>query len=341
MELEHLLNTLSLYSKDDGRAKAQFKCELNNSSFEIFTPLSDHGYFSWKPIGSYTDLSNIMAISLIADCIKLDECPKDLVDTSRLELPIAFESLPPQDHENKFPYGRYDIASLYVASQHRGVNLDEVDFSFGGSTLEMLARKNASGPYMATRVPHSGTILVVKCKDYVQNYADFGYQFERLVTGLSFSDRPGVEFVEHLHVMMVGSHRVLFRAETDALYDGEPIEVKASKPRNWGTKVMFQMISSGSPNLCHGVKEGEDLVEINVMRLSEVVQKALLERSHATLEANILEGMVALKSQLVDAKDGEVFKVSFSDGSLRVELSNTESDVLLPPANIVQKLLVG
>jgi hypothetical protein len=234
---------LSLGSKDSESVNAQFKDELKKTGFKIFTPHSELGYFSWKPPGPYTNLSSIATTKRITDNLKLDEKPKELVRTSCLRLPQAFETLPPQEHVNKFPDGHYEIAGLHVASQHRRVNMDEVDFAFGGSTLEMLARKDASSPYMVTRMSHTGTILVVKCKECVQNYADFGFQFERLVTGQSFSDRSEVEFVEHLHLMQVGTHRVLFQAETDAMHDGEPIEVKASNPRYWGTKVMFQMIN--------------------------------------------------------------------------------------------------
>lgn len=337
--LEGLLDNLSLGSKDSESVNSQFKDELKKTALEIFTPLSDHGYFSWKPQGSCRNISSIKSSEQITDYVDLDERPKVLVNTSRLRLPQAFKSLPPQEQENQFPYGHYDIASLYVASQHRGVNMDEVDFCFGGSTLEMLAQKDTMKPYMAARVPNTDTILVVNCAEYVQNYADFGFQFERLVTGLSFSDRPVVEFVEHLHLMLVGSHRVLFGAETDALHDGEPIEVKASNPRNWGTKVMFQMISSASPKLCHGVKVRDDLTRVNLISLSEIANRALQNRARAKFEANILEGMAALITQMVGAKDGEVFKVSFPDGSLRLQLATTENAILLPPASIVKDLL--
>lgn len=339
VQLEGLLENLTLDTKDNETTvvNAQFQKELKRTGFKIFTPLSDHGYFSWKPQGSYVSLSSITETDEIIDNVNLDAKPPELVNVSSLRLPQAFKTLPPQEHSNRFPFGQYDIACLYVASQHRGVNLNEVDFAFGGSTLEMLARQDTSAPYMVTRVPSTKTIMVVKSKEYVQNFADFGFQFERFVTGLSFADRPDVEFVEHMHLMQVGPHRVLFRAETDALFDGEPVEVKASNPRFWGTKVMFQMISSGSPKLCHGVKERDMLTRVNLRRLSDISKEA---HSCAVLEKNILDGMRALKAQMVNAKDREVFKVSFMEDSLRLQVVNLRSAVLLPPVHIVKELLM-
>ena len=275
----------------------------------------------------------------ITDRINLDVRPKKLVEISQLPLPRAFRSLRPQEFVNKFPFGRYCIASLHVASRYRGVNLQTIDFSFGGSTLGMLANKDASSPYMVTRVPHTDILLVVKCKEYVQNYADFGFQFERLVTGLSLSDKSDVEFVEHLHTMLIGTHRVLFSAETDALNGDEPVEVKSSNPIYWGSRVMFQMISSGSHQLCHGVKLRGALTGINILPLSEVARGAFQEQARATLEANILEGMLALKTQMNGAKNGEVFKICFANGDLRLLPVNTRSAILVPHADIVKQLL--
>ena len=258
---------------------------------------------------------------------------------SNLRLPFAFRNLPVEEHANKFPYGRYEIASLYVASKFRCVDLDLVDFAFGGSALEIFARMEATDTYMVTRVHNTNTILVAKCKDYVKNYADLGFQFERLVTGESVTDKAEVEFVEHLQLMQVGTHRVLFGAETDALLDGEPAEVKASNPYHWGTKVMFQMISSGSPMLCHGVKSRGSLTSVNLIELSQVARDAFKVQSRSVLEANILSCMASLKNQMEKAKDGELYKIAFSGGSLRLLPSTTRSAVLLPPPPIVKDLI--
>ena len=104
---------------------------------------------------------------------------------------------------------------------------------------------------------------------------------------------------EHLHLMKVGEYNVLFRAETDAKdINGSPVEIKASNPRYWGTKVMFQMISSGSTKLCHGSKYRGKISSINVKDLSTVAREALQYTDVAMLQRNIIRGMDTIKSQM-------------------------------------------
>ena len=341
-KVEALLDKLSLSPTEDTNKPSAYQAELKEAGFgAFFKPISDHGYFAWRPKGSYKNLADIASTSEITSLVNPNVKPKHLVPLSSISgrLPLAFRTLPAQEHVNKFPYGRFEVACLYVASKCRGIDLESFDFVFGGSTLEMLARMDTSSPYMATRVPGTNTILVAKCKEYVQNYADFGFQFERLVTGESVSAKAEIEFVEHLHSMSVGSHRVLFRAETDAILDDEPVEVKASNPRYWGTKVTFQMVSSGSPMLCHGEKRRGALTSVKLLRLSEVARDAFRVESYSKLKENIQLSMNALKDQMKDAKDDEVFKLSFTGGSLRLLPCTTRNAVLLPPPEIVRSLL--
>jgi hypothetical protein len=146
-------------------------------------------------------------------------------------------SLPPNSHSNQFPFGHYDVASLCIASKHRNVDLNEIDFIFGGSTLEMLATHDTSSTYMACLVPTTtNTLLVRKCKEYIQNFSDVGFQFERYVTTGNMNESDDVKFIEHLQLMQIGSKfKVLICAEADACDDdGIPIEVKASNPQYWG-----------------------------------------------------------------------------------------------------------
>jgi hypothetical protein len=214
--------------------------------------------------------------------------------------------------------------------------MDKIDFVFGGSTLEMLAHRDTSSPYLVTKIPGTSTILVVKNKDYIQNYADFGFQFQRFVTGKSFSSRQDLFFIEHLHVMKVGSYHVCFQAEVDALMDDEPVEVTAANSRYWGTKKMFQMISSGSPFLYHGIKNRNVLQSAKLMPLSEVAQKALQNN-----ENNILTAMTELKSKLSESDGGVVFNVTFSPTkSLCLLPAKSRTSVILPSASITRELVL-
>ena len=324
-----------------------FQAELRKAKFTIFTPLADYGYFGWKPDDKMSKrLSDVRMSNEILDRIDLYWKPPKLVPISELRFPQKFLSnLSSEKYSSLYPYGQYYVASLHVATCHRGVSLKEIDFVFGGSTLQMLARQDASGPYMVTRIPSAeNTILVAKCGEYIQDFSNIGYQFERLVTGFAM-DRPssGVEFLEHLQTMRIDDkYNVLFCAEADAIDDnGDPVEVKASNPRYWGTKTMFQMISNGCPTLCHGVKDRGKLSRVSIRRLSSVSDDALVDTNYKRLQDNIVTGMNALKYQMVDKKAGEVYSISFDEqGALKLIPSKTSSSVLLPATNLVEELLM-
>lgn len=143
--------------------------------------------------------------------------------------------------------------------------------------------------------------------------------------------------VEHLHMMKVGKHPVLFRAEVDAMdVNCSAIEVKASNPRYWGTKVMFQMISSGSTKLCHGEKSRGVLTRVTLKSLSKVSLEALEYSNVSSLQKNILEGMEAMQSQLNDDK---TYRVCFSGGSLTLVPASSRAFSLFPPEKVVRDLI--
>lgn len=359
-DLSVLLGNLAL--KDDNKVVVDEKSKalqehINRTGFRIFECLSDNGYFSWNapPDANYLDLSSITSTEQLnlSSYLDLNGTPGDLVDHKSIRMPKPFLSnLPPYEHKNQFPRGKIDIVCFHVAAHHRGVNFDDIDFAFGGSTLGMLASCNESDdPYMVTRVPGTPkTIMVAKNKDYIKNLSDVGFQFERLMTGRPMEDASSDEAsVEHLHVMNIGDggsssdsnkYRVLFRAETDALLEGNPVEIKASNPRYWKTNVMFQMISSGSTNICHGSKGRGSLTGVQVQSLQQVARTALAApRKKEDLERNILNGMKSIQSQMEGATPGDVFKVSFHKGVLKLLPVRGRSANILPPADIARQLI--
>lgn len=347
------LNVSSVTSKaDDDKSlkpySCKFKKELEKTQFTIFVPMTDCGYYGWIPGDTpVQSLSNLKSADEIVRHVDIDLKPKELLPLSQLKVPRPFDlSLPPDEYPNKYPFGQYDVASLYVASKHRNVDLNEVDFVFGGSTLEMLAKCDASNPYMVCRIPTSKAnhtlLLVRKCKEYTQNYADIGFQFERYVTTGSMCRKDPIDFLEHMQVMEIGTKfKVLLCAEADAVDDGgDPIEIKASNPQYWGTKVMFQMISSGSPTLCCGVKGRNILTNVTMRSLSNVAVDALRNRNCNTLEKNIVNGMQALLDQMIKVKDYESYKISFDNkGGISVQRAVTRNAVMLPPHDVVKELL--
>lgn len=346
-DLNELLSNLDIGSVrvKQGRLpepNPKFQSEIEKSSFKIFECIADFGYFAWKPKGTYKSLSSISSGQEVRDQIDLQGKPDKLARISSLGLPKRFLSLSPQEYENKYPYGKIDIACLHVAFQEKGVDHGKVDFAFGGSTLEMLATQDTSSDFLATKIPGTEVILIVKSKAYIKNYSDIGFQFERLMTGGHFSEQHDTKSVEHMHLMKVGKYRVLFRAEVDALHDGEPVEIKVANPAYYGTRVMFQMISNGSPTLCQGTKSRGVLVEVNLKSLGKVARNALVGCGGvASLENCIVDGMNSLKKQLEGRQTGKVLKVSFRGGSLQLsEMPETRASALLPPDNVVKELIL-
>jgi hypothetical protein len=350
-DLSSLLGNLVLKEKGllpiDEKSK-RFQHELSRAGFRIFECLSDHGYFSWNPPhdAAYQNLASITRADqlMLSSYLNVDGRPDPLVDPKSIRTPKSFLSLPPQGTtKNQFPYGKLDVICFHVAAKYRGIDFGDIDFAFGGSTLEMLATCDASDPFLVTCLPGTKTIMVVKNKDYTKNLSDVGFQFERLMTGRSMADADSdCSCVEHLHLMNIGSHRVFFRAETDAILDDSPVEIKASNPRYWGTKVMFQMISSGSTKLCHGAKGRGNLIGVEIQSLQQVARNALPQYSTSTetLERNILNGMESIRSQIeAAATPGDVFKVSFHLSSLKLLPVRGRSADILPPADILRDLI--
>lgn len=333
-DLTSLLEKLSIKA----RSQQGLDDELQETELTIFKPLVDLGFFRWKPGNAkYQKLSSIETVADILPFIDLEGKPDALGNTNNLRLPKYFENVKPHTRENKFPYGQLDFACLYIAKE-RGVDFNEIDFIFGGSTLEMLASRDASDPYILSYVPGTNCILVVKCKDYVKNLADPGFQFERFVIGKKMADTDSsVDSTEHLHLMMVGEYKVLFKAETDALQSNSPVEIKASNPRYWGTKVLLQMISNGSTKLCHGSKYRGCITSVSVRGLVSVANEALRYGHAPALEQNILHGMQEIKSQM---KDNGLRRIGFSrSGSLSLLPTSSRAFAILPPDDVVMSML--
>ena len=341
--ISQVLGKLSI--RDDDTQSCKFRTALKGTGLKIFTPIEDKGYFTWSPMdysSTLQGLEKVNSAKAIKAAISIHGTPDILKDLKKVKkttrLPRSFLSLPPNEKDNLFPYGQIDVASMHVAAHHRGVDWTKIDFCFGGSTLEMLAQKSNKDPYKAVRIPGTKTICVSKSKRYTQNQADPGFQFERLMTGKGMSERSDWKSTEHIHIMKVDEFNVLFMAEVDAMDEKRPVEIKASNPRYWGTKVMFQMISNGSPTLCHGIKRFGQLADIELLTLEEVSETAM-NSSFVPIEKNIIEGMKSLKSILkMEKKENDTFSVQFSGG--RMQLIPTRDEKILPSPKIVKELVL-
>jgi hypothetical protein len=223
---------------------AKLQPVLEQAGFTIFQSVSDLGFYGWTPRGSYRILSATTAEEF-KEAIDLQARPKQITDAQaiRLKLPIHFEHLAPDEHENRYPYSQYEVASVYVTLKDRQIAKNSIDFCFGGSTLEMLANQRIQNNemFLVTIVPGTGIILVKRRCDYIQNNSALGFQFERVATGGECADQANAGFINHLQVMKVAGHNVLFSAEADAVdANGDSVEIKASHSLYWGTKTMFR-----------------------------------------------------------------------------------------------------
>jgi hypothetical protein len=221
------------------------------------------------------------------------------------------------------------------------VKVQNLDFVFGGSILEMLATRNTNNqPFIATLIPGTKCIMIANRKQYTKNLAQLGFQFERFATGKSMSDTSDTSSTDHIQTMQIGNKTVLFVAEVDAVdVDSFPVEIKTSDPTNWGLRTMFQMISNGSTKLFHGERHGWSAKNITLKSLSDVAGYSLQHSVFDVdaLQINILDGMNAIASQV---KDSGLYKVVFSGKTMElVSESNALQYALLPPDNVVEKLI--
>lgn len=245
---------------------------------------------------------------------------------------------------NVFPHDAGYIVPLHIACARHGIDVDSIDFVFGGSTLHVLAEKHIDRrdahddtKYLVQRVP--GTLkakLVCKHKVYTQNYADIGFQFERLMTGESVRSVHDMRKFEHLQVVDLAGKTILFAAEVDAVdSDGSPVELKSGNPRYFGTKVLLQMMSSGAEKLVFADKRQQTLLGVKVKKKREMLHEASSQLR--VLQANIIDGLLELERQ--EQHFDVVMEMDFRrDGSM--SLSPLSSNIaLLPAREVVDRLL--
>lgn len=328
--------------------KKSLQSQLDQNHFTIFRVEHDLGYFGWRAHGNYQSLASVSAAEIrqhIDRTVEPDPIMNQRVIAAKLPtqfLPILKSRI---NRRNQYPYEVPHIASLHVLSRYTTVPVADIDFLFGGSTLEFLARRErSSNCYLACRV--ANVITIKKHKIYTNQPMEYGFQFERFVTGKPMQEdsQSGstTTFIEHLQVLQVGTHfKVLFSAEADAMYGDDPVEIKVSSPRYWGTKVAFQMISSGSLYLCHGHREGTKLQKVTLFSLAQICAGAFPTRKDTLQwERNILEAMEQLKAGMEGIPEGEVHEILFPDNKNgRLELRRRDLVIVAPSSETIRKLL--
>jgi hypothetical protein len=269
-----------------------------------FEKVADLGCFSFTPTGPYKDLGAVVPKDILS-AVTLGAVPGELASINELNsrCPLSFrKNLPAQEYDNRFPYNPGYVVPVFAAVSGNTFTISSVDFVLGGSALNMLNKQEIDddAKYLVQR--HRNLIFVAKHSSYIQNYADPGFQFERLVCGGQFGDTHDVTHYEHLQVVKIAGFRALFSAEMDAVEkatDGivSPVEIKCSNPRYWGHKVALQMLSSGSLSLVQGQKHrGAQLQSIRKRSLSSVFSEAGGARQWKGVQDRIVQGLSSLSS---------------------------------------------
>ena len=263
---------------------------------------------------------------------------------SRVHCPVSLLDVPPCEYISRFPYDQGAIASV-VAAKQAGVDLSTIDFVMGGSTLHVLSQRsvaNANGHrWFAQRI--GDMIVVVKFAEYTVNSMAFGYQFERLVTGQAMDNGDTSFSYQHLRVMKIGDFNVLLCAEVDASDDsGVPVEIKSGNPKYFGTKLLMQMISSGSKTLVRADRPSTKVNRVIIKSFDEL----MADHSTATMKTlhdNVIKSLSELlcASEIIDSVP---VNVSFSSNQYKLALERlTEEPVptILPSTAVVRRLLAG
>jgi len=265
-----------------------------------------------------------------------------LINLSGIRYPLTFhDNLPPQRYVNRFPNDQGYIVPLYIAIK-RGLSLSDIDFVLGGSSLDFLVNQGAGLDTRGDAVVFltqraQNVIFFVKSSEYVQDHACHGFQFERLVTGERMSGKHDSTKHENLQVLKIGDFTVLFSADVDAVDSrGELVEIKSGNPRYFGSKVMLQMISSGSTSLVQADKRGPVLLGVRKRGISDLFREHSPE-SLLRYQARIIRGLAFLKSQKEAIKENIPSEVSYVNGELSLTPQPYRS--VLPSMSVVQQLL--
>ena len=339
------------------------------STFPLFTEIRDLGFFQWTPgpsdgnLKSHADVTVADVTSRLSPLLqrpaaataddiveqlanlRISDSPP-MINYTNVRFPqTLLRQLSSQLVVNKFPNDPGYIVPLYVAVS-RGLSLADLDFVLGGSALDVLANRRAvdseggSKKYLAQRVHN--TIFVVKWSEYTTDYAEPGFQFERLLIGGRLDGKHDGVKHEHLQVARIGGLNVLFSADADAVDQNlKCVEIKSGNPRYFGTKVMMQMLSSGAQTLIYANKRGPSTV-LGVEQRS--LEQMINEHSQPVLKSlqdGVLQSLKELKADVTINEETST-EINFSsEGTLVCESGSLSKRLpsVLPKREVVAELL--
>lgn len=290
-----------------------------------------------------------------------------------------------QRKSSQFPFSVPKIVSI-CAAREMECDIEHLDFVFGGSTLNFLATAEPLSDWERQNGPSrfacevlclpghksgEGIVLISKMNDYTADYNDPGFQFERALGASrgrganserafreACNERMGLDKHEHLQLMEIGRYRVLVSADSDAVEAPRPrgagvtpVEIKCGNPRNFGMKVMWQMLSNGSQTLILANKRGrvnerQTLLAAESRTFREMVEEhgvPAIRRAEGNVEAAIEKIRAWRRGGELEA--GRVYEVVFvgrgvESGMALKPLAGHEAQTLsqLPPREVLEQL---
>ena len=309
-------------------------------ALNAFSTIRDFGTYVWKPGSPSRDELKSHGEATANDILHRIDAgnnPTDVpvLNLKNVRLPVKFLTSRTQFLTNRFPNDA-GVAASIAAATSRGLNLDDVDFIFGGSTLSMLSERSTAGNvYLVQRVGQ--TIAVGKHSEYTSDLMARGFQFERLVTGEKMAAHASENRVLSMQLALVGDFRVFFHAELDAVdVDGTRVEIKSGNPAMFGAKQMFQMVASRSRSLVFAKCQGNRVCGIEKRSIEEVASWVSREK-RLVLQQNLLDTMLEIKDLAASIGEDEPSQLLFRDG--HVELRPRPDVALLPPRGVVASIV--
>jgi len=320
--------------------------------FKSFQVEADSPIFCWKPKGRSIEHLYLVKTSDILKCLDLDEKPDEIAEFVEIGHNImqyngrrhagpvknGEPEICHQTHHN-FPYDAGYVPSLYVAKRYFGRNLEEIDFLFGGSILNMIATKEVPRKCGTTVIAQKYKNIIIVCKRRKHcNFNQLGYLFESLFKS-QYQNRS-TKLQEGQRIIKIGNFRILFCAQVDAVEKDQSVEIKYGNYCLEKAKLatIFQMISNGSSTLLNGKPNmgwlWGTVGSVQRFTLEQLLSKCSLEDCKKA-ENNILDCIKEMKQKI---EDGKIYEITFKHDEIFLRLCEQDKSIL-PSAEALFDLL--
>ena len=173
----------------------------------------------------------------------------------------------------------------------------------------------------------------------MSNFAEKGYQFERLLTNQDMYGFHQLEVHEHLRLLRIAGFNVLVAGEVDAVdSDDKAVEFKAQKKINY-QKVFLQMVSNSARVLLYPATQPRvtAIDKLSLQEIASTLGAAYLEK----VSARIARAFEEASKLLIDAPNDcdQTWNILHQDdGTLSLQPADPKV-ALLPPKEVVIALL--